>query len=84
VQDVQVTSLSSSAVELTWSDPGVTNGRIRGYNVTVRFQNLNGSVVYTTQTLQRNITVTGLRELIQKACISLARLSTSSNWQLKA
>ena len=62
----------------------MTNGRIRGYDVTVRIHNLNGSVAYMTQTLQRNVTVTGLRELIQKACISLARLSTSSNWQLKA
>ena len=64
VQDVQVTSLSTSAVELTWNDPVVTNGRIRGYNVTVRIRNLNGRVVYMTQTQQRNAAATGLRELI--------------------
>ena len=63
VQGVQVASLSSSAVELTWSDPNVTNGRIRGYSVTVRTDSLNGSVVYMTETLQRNVTATGLREL---------------------
>ena len=63
VQGVQVAPLSSSAVELTWSDPNVTNGRIRGYSVTVRTDTLNGSVVYMTETLQRNVTATGLREL---------------------
>ena len=63
VQGVQVASLSFTAVELMWSDPDVTNGRIRGYSVTVRFRNLNGRVVYMTETLQRNVTATGLREL---------------------